>query len=305
LIKRTLLTFALLFGAPFLIQEIQAQATATGASGIYGTGFTTGGTAITQGTTSASAAWSVTGDIASGASASKFLGTSYVVLGSVVSNDGFAANQSTGSWVTAPGASTTAGSYPNSDSTGLNAGGIYLPGEGTSYASNGSGGFYQEGVYVYTLTFTITGTGTAGQSVSNFKLNLSAAADDTFSVYVNPTTSGGLPTSAAAYTSSSSYAAMTSTNISLTSNGSTADFKQGTNSLEFVVDNTANVTGASSDNQTTGSGLLVYSLTAAVPEVLPWMPAAGAILAYAAMVWLRRRQLRLDAARAFQAGLSA
>ena len=301
--KRKLITLALLLGAPLLIQKIRAQAVATGVSGLYGTGFTTSGTAITQGTTSASAAWSVTGDIANGVSASKFLGTSYVVLGSVVSGDNFVANQSSGSWITAPGATANVGSYPANDSTGANQGGIYLPGEGTSYASNGSGGYYQEGVYVYTLTFTITGT--AGQAVSNFKLNLTTTADDTFSVYINPTTSAGIPTSTAAYTSSGTYDPMSSTNLSIAYNSSSAPFVLGTNKLEMVVDNTANVVGASSDNQTTGSGLLVYDLNATVPEVLPWVPAAGAVLAYAARLWFRRRRPRCEAAHALKAGLSA
>jgi hypothetical protein len=149
-------------------------------------------------------------------------------------------------------------------------------------------GIDQEGVYVYTLTFNISGTGTNGQSVSNFVLNLSAAGDDNFQVYINPTESGGLPTSTAAYTSPVDFG-NTAAHLSIACNASSANFVQGTNTLVFAVDNTGGTTGPSSNNQTTQSGLLVYGLGAVVPEVAPWMPMAAALLTYGFLALARRR----------------
>jgi hypothetical protein len=264
-------------------------ATATGATGLEGTGYTTSGSAITAGTTSGSAAWVVTGDIANGVSASKFLGTTYVVSSLLY---GWVANQSDGDWITAPGATEYAGAYPASDSSNLNVGGYYLPGVGTSYAATGTGGlYYQEGVYVYTLTFTITGSGSNGQAVTNFGLNLSAAADSNYTVYINPTESGGLPTSTAAYTSASTDGTSAQT-LSIGYNATSANYTLGTDTLVFVVDNNDGVSGASGNNQTTPSGLLVYDVSSVVPEVSPWLPLAGALAAYAAAGFVRWRQAR-------------
>jgi len=267
--------------------QAHAGATATGATGLEGTGYTTSGTAIASGTTNSNSAWSVTGDIANGVSASQFLGTAYVVDSYTPSNIGWVADQSSGVWITAPGATEYAGSYPGNDSSNVNNGGIYLPGAGTSYASSGSGTYYQEGVYVYTLTFTITGSGSAGQSVSNFRLDLSAAADNNFSIYINPTESAGLPTSTAAYSSPNSIGTSAQT-LSLGYNAASADYKLGSNTLVFVVDNTDGITTASSNNETSESGLLVYGLGAVVPEVATWIPLAGALATYGAAVGLRR-----------------
>lgn len=97
---------------------------------------------------------------------------------------------------------------------------------------------------------------------------------------------------------------MTAQNITIGYDATKANYELGTNQLVFVVDNTANSSGPSNDNQTTGSGLLVYGLTAAVPEVWPWLPAAGAILAYAAIRWLRRRRLCNQSDFTLQKGLA-
>jgi hypothetical protein len=270
--------------------QVRAGAVATGATGLEGTGYTTSGTAIASGTTNANSAWSVTGDIANGVSASQFLGTAYVVDSYTPANIGWVAEQSSGVWITAPGATEYAGSYPNNDSSNVNNGGIYLPGAGNSYASSGSGTYYQEGVYVYTLTFTITGSGSAGQAVSNFRLNLTAAADSSFSIYINPTESAGLPTSTAAYSSAISDGTSAQV-LSIGYNAASADYKLGTNTIVFAVDNTDGITTASSNNETSESGLLVYGLGAVVPEVATWLPLAGALATYGAAVVLRRRRV--------------
>lgn len=88
----------------------------------------------------------------------------------------------------------------------------------------------------------------------------------------------------------------TAQTVALNYNATSANYTQGTNSIVFVVDNTGGTSGASTNNQTTESGLLVYDITDVVPEVSPWLPLAGALLTYGAWVLRHRRRSGLPSA---------
>jgi hypothetical protein len=278
-------------------QRAQAQGTATGISGIYNTGLTSSGALQTGGGTDAN--WSVTYASTNGGSSASttYEGAAYVITPSVVTSSGYTANTSNAQWIVAPGAHTT-----TSTSSSVNAGGDNLPGNGNT-GSN-------EGVYVYTLAFTITGTGGNGAVISSsnsqIQITMTLAADDQYSVYVNPTGNGAsVPTGTAAASATSAW--NNTTQIALqnygTGSANNATFKIGTNYIVVVVDNTNSITGSSTSTVLNPSGLLVYETSAAeingrkVPEVATWLPILGAVACYGLVV-LRRRKPRPRAIRA-------
>jgi hypothetical protein len=270
---------------------VRAQ-TATDINGLYYTGQTSTGALQSAGGTDAN--WDVTyASTNGGTSASTgYEGAAYVISPSQISSSGYTPNTSNAQWITAPGATNSSGTSPNT-------GGDFLPGNGSS-GSN-------EGVYIYTLAFTITGTGGAGTTVnSQVQITMTLAADDQYSVYVNPAGSGkSIPSGTASATQTSAW--NNTTQITLQNYGSgganNAKFVIGVNYITIVVDNTNSITGSSSSTATNASGLLVYQTGAAeinghpIPEVATWLPLLGVIGCYGLIV-LRRREDRLQAVRA-------
>jgi hypothetical protein len=270
--------------------RVEAQ-TATDISGLYYTGLTSSGALAAGGTQAAD--WTVTYASTNGGSSANttYEGAGYVISSSAISGSGYTPNTSGAQWITAPGATLSAsGNSPNT-------GGDFLPGNGNT-GSN-------EGIYVYTLAFDITGTGAPGtvvnSSKSEIQITMTLAADDQYSVYVNPTGNGTtVPTGTAAATQTNAW--NNTTQIDLQNYGSGAadnsTFVIGTNYLVVVVDNTNSITGSSSSTALNASGLLVYQTSAAtingapVPEVATWLPLLG-VLGCFGIVTLKRRQAQL------------
>ncbi|MFT3783123.1 MAG: hypothetical protein QM790_14030 [Nibricoccus sp.] len=136
------------------------------------------------------------------------------------------------------------------------------------WISNTSDGFGSgTGNYTYTLTFSIAGNvGNSGTtSVSNAVVYMTLAVDDSAVITVN----GG---NAISTTGTSQWS--NTQNVTLT-NG----FVIGTNTITVTVSNSGG--GA--------SGLLVSSISGAVPETGTWIPLA---LAAGLIIWLRLRPKR-------------
>ncbi|HVZ64458.1 MAG TPA: hypothetical protein VG936_07795 [Lacunisphaera sp.] len=265
---------------------------ATSVDGLYYTGNDASGGLAAGGAVDAH--WSVTYARVGG---TQYTGTStYTGAAYVLSSDyidaAYVANTSTAQWITAPGAKTAA--------TGgtANVGGDYLPGNGTS----GTNSAY----YVYRLAFTIGGTGT-GTVTNDIQISMTIAADDAYTVYVNPASSptvsktgtisaGGTAASAsgtAAWNNTTSFALGNSTVHGGVNNSS---FVIGTNYIYVVVANTNSQTGSSSSNALNPSGLLVYQVGSGVsidgkpvPEVGSILPVALAIGLWGWRFWRRRR----------------
>lgn len=271
-----------------------ASARAQTASTIYGlyyTGLTSSGGLAAAGTQAAD--WNVTYASTNGGTSanSTYEGAAYVISPSSISGSGYTPNTSGAQWITAPGATlSAAGDSPNT-------GGDFLPGNGNT-GSN-------EGVYIYTLAFTISGTGAAGTVVnsanSKIDITMTMAADDQYSVYVNPTGNGTtIPTGTAAATATDAWNNTTSFSLQNYGGGGAdnSTFKIGTNYIVVVVDNTNSETGSSSSTALNASGLLVYQTSAAtingqpVPEVATWLPLLGVLGCYGLVV-IRRRQDQL------------
>ena len=267
--------------------------TATDISGLYYTGLTSSGALAAGGTQAAD--WTVSYASTNGGSSAStaYEGAAYVISPSNVSGSGYTPNTSSAQWITAPGAQISSGGSANT-------GGDYLPGNGSTGAN--------EGVYIYTLAFTITGTGYSGETVnstsSEIAITMTMAADDQYSVYVNPTGNGTtIPTGTAAATGLAAWS--NTTQLSLQNYGTggadNSTFKIGTNYIVVVVDNTNSVTGSSTATTLNASGLLVYQTSEAeingkpVPEVASWLPLLGVIGCYGLIV-NRRRQAQLQPA---------
>ncbi len=267
----------------------RAAGTATNITGLYYTGLTSTGALQSAGGQDAN--WTVTYASTNGGGSANttYEGAAYVISPSSISGSGYTPNTSSAQWITAPGATLSNGTSPNT-------GGDFLPGNGTA-APN-------EGIYVYTLAFTITGTGGNGAIIpstnSQIQITMTMAADDQYSVYVNPTGNGTtVPTGTAAASATSAWANTTQLSLQNYGSSNNATFKIGTNYIVVVVDNTNSVTGASSNTAANASGLLVYQTSEAtingqpVPEVATWLPLIGVIGCYGLVV-LRRRQAQLQ-----------
>lgn len=269
----------------------RAAGTATAISDLYYTGLDSGGTLQTAGSQDAN--WSVTyASITGGGPANlTYMGAAYVISAASISGSAYTPNTTSAQWITAPGATLSNGTSPNT-------GGDFLPGNGTT-APN-------EGIYIYTLAFTISGTGGNGaiipSSNSQIAITMTLAADDQYSVYVNPGGNGAsVPTGGAAASATNAWG--NTTQIALQNYGSSnnSTFKIGTNYIVVVVDNTNSATGASGSTALNASGLLVYQTSEAtingqpVPEVATWLPLVGVIGCYGIFV-LRRRQAQLQPA---------
>lgn len=273
--------------------RVRAQ-TATNITGLYYTGLASNGGLQSAGGQDAN--WNVSYASTNGGTSadSTYEGAAYVISPTQISDSGYTPNTSTAQWITAPGATNSGGTSPNT-------GGDFLPGNGNT-GSN-------EGVYIYTLAFTITGTGAAGTIVnsaqSQIQITMTLAADDQYSVYVNPSGNGkSIPTGTASATQTNAW--NNTTQIALQNYGSgganNATFKIGVNYIVIVVDNTNSQTGSSTSTATNASGLLVYQTGAAeinghpIPEVATWLPLVGVLGCYGLILLRRRRDPPLQPA---------
>jgi hypothetical protein len=260
---------------------------ATGIFNLYYTGVDNSGAVL--GNAAQDSHWKVTYARVGGTAYtgnSTYTGTSYVVSSNYI-DGAWVQNSTTSRWITAPGAKTSA--------TGsTNTGGDYLPGNGTT----GTNSAY----YVYQLAFYIAGTGT-GAVTNQVSISLTIAADDQYSVYVNPASgptvnnSGVINTGGTAASGSRTNAWNNTTSLTLQNFGAAAnaDFVIGTNYLYIVVANTNSQTNTSSSNSVNPSGLLVYQVGNAlmidgqvVPEVGTILPVVAAL----GMFGLRRFRRR-------------
>jgi len=265
-----------------------AAGTATDITGLYYTGLNSSGGLQAAGAQDAN--WTVTYASTNGGTSKNttYQGAAYVISGAQISSSGYTPNTSSAQWITAPGATDSSGLSPNT-------GGDFLPGNGTTTPN--------EGIYIYTLAFTITGTG-FGTVSNQVQITMTLAADDQYSVYVNPSGNGTTVPSGSPSASLTSAWSNTS-QITLqnygTGGANNAAFVIGTNYIVVVVDNTNSATGSSSSTALNASGLLVYQTGAAeinghpVPEVATWLPLLGVIACYGLVV-IRRRQARLQPA---------
>ena len=280
--KCRLSIFALILLASSGFVSVARAGSATSVAGLFYTGVNNSGGLLAGGTTDSH--WSVNYANAPGTD-SNYEGAAYVVSGSYI-DAGWVPNTSSAQWITAPGARTAA--------TGgtANAGGDFLPGNGTSGTNAAT--------YVYRLAFTIAGTGT-GSVTNNIQISLTIAADDQYKVYVNPTISGGEINTTWSTLAASRTNAWNNTTAEYLQNyngdGGTdnANFVIGTNYIYVVVDNTNSKTGSSGDTALNPSGLLVYQVGSAilidgkpVPEVGTILPVVGALGLFGLRL-LRRR----------------
>jgi len=286
-LKQSLSIFAIVVGLGFIVLGAQAS-TATNVTGLYYTGVDSSSNVLPGGATDSH--WQVTYARVNGTSYSgnsTYTGNSYVLSPSYI-DAAYVANSSSSKWITAPGASTAAIGGTT------NVGGDYLPGNGTSGTNSAQ--------YVYRLAFTITGTG--GGPISNhISISLTLAADDQYSVYVNPTVNanGSINTGSSTLAGSRTNAwnntsALFLQNFSDANGSNNANFVLGTNYIYVVVDNTNSQTGTNSSTALNPSGLLVYQVGNAtlidgnpVPEVGAILPVAAAL----ALFGLRRFRARL------------
>ena len=289
----------LLTMAAFLLSAGNGFAgTATSISGLYYTGLNAAGNIQAGGAQDAH--WSVSyASTNGGASANAtYQGSAYVISAANVTGSGYAPNITSGpnpaQWITAPGATLSNGTRPNT-------GGDFLPGNGNTGAN--------EGIFYYTLSFTITGTGT-GTVGNQVALTMTMAADDQYSIYVNPTfNANGTINTTSSLLGGSATAAWGNTQTTYLQNfgngnsGADANFVIGTNTIVVEVDNTNGINGASGSTALNASGLLVYQVGGAaagtfispnpVPELGAWLPVA---LALAMFGWVRlqpRQERRL------------
>jgi hypothetical protein len=269
--------------------------TATSVSGLYYSGVNNSGGLLAGGTTDPH--WSVTYASTNGGSSANaaYEGAAYVVSASNVSGSSWASNTSSAQWITAPGATNSSGGNKNT-------GGDYLPGTGTGVGSN-------EGIYYYTLSFTVNGTG-SGAVTNQTAISLTIAADDQYSIYVNPTfNANGTIDTTNSTLAASATAAWSNTQVSYLQNygngnsNANANFVIGTNKIVIEVDNTNSKTGNVADS-INASGLLVYQVGSSatsissnpVPEVGAWLPVALAVGLFGWRRWRSKETAALSVA---------
>jgi hypothetical protein len=277
--------FVLLLALASLGAAVVGRAgTATSVSGLYYTGTNNSGGTLSGG--SQDTHWDVVyaqvgGTVYTGAST--YTGDAYVVSNSYI-DSAWVPNSSTAKWIVPPGAKTTGGT--------ANVGGDLLPGNGNAGVN--------EAIFVYRLAFTINGTGTVGSAVGNqVSISLTIAADDQYTIYVNPTLdANGNVTSAAAGSRTNAWnntSAEYLQNYAGNGHADNSDFVIGTNYIYVVVDNTNSINGSSTSTALNPSGLLVYQVGTAVvisstpvPEVGTILPVVGALGLFG-LRFMRRR----------------
>ncbi len=281
--RSTAKIFALLLLALFGAATVSRAGSATGVSGLYYSGVNNSGGLLSGGTQDSH--WSVVYALVGGDyyyGNSTYTGSSYVVSPSYI-DGAWTQNTSTAQWIVPPGAKTTGGT--------ANVGGDMLPGNGNTGTN--------EAIYVYQLAFTITGTGAVGSAVTNnVSISLTIAADDQYTIYVNPQVSGTTITTAASASRTNAWNNTSAEYLqNYTGNGHSdnADFVIGTNYIWVVVDNTNSINGSSSSTALNPSGLLVYQVGSAVlidgkpiPEVGSILPVIGALGLFGLRRWRKR-----------------
>lgn len=266
--------------------------TATAINGLYYTGVDDSGAVLAG--AAQDTHWTVSAAHVSGndyTGNSTYTGSSYV-LSSAYIDPAYVPNSSTSKWITAPGARTSA----TGNASTANLGGDFLRGNGTT----GDNSAY----FVYRLAFTIAGTG-SGAVTNQVSISLTIAADDQYTVYVNPASAptvnnSGVINSGGTAASGSGLAAWSNTSsVALQDNmgANNAQFVIGTNYLYVVVANTNSLTGDQGANDRNPSGLLVYQVYGdmsidgnVVPEVGTWLPVVLAL-----GLFVRRRFFRSPA----------
>ena len=281
-ISRTPLHHLALTTACLWFGSLGYAGSATDVTGLYYTGNNASGGLAAGGAQDAN--WTVTYARVGGTQytgTSTYTGAAYVLSSSYI-DAAYVANTSSAQWITAPGAKTAA--------TGgtANVGGDYLPGNGTSGTNSA--------FYVYRLAFTITGTG-SGTVTNNIQISMTLAADDAYTVYVNPASSptvnsSGVISAGGTTASASGKAAWNNTSAFALGNGTTgggvnnSTFVIGTNYIYVVVANTNSATGSSGSSALNPSGLLVYQVGSGVTIDGKPIPEVGTILPVAAALGL-------------------
>lgn len=275
--------FAVILLAGFGAANLAHAGAATGVSGLYYSGVNNSGGLLAGGTQDSH--WSVVYAQVAGNyyyGNSTYTGSSYVVSPSYI-DGAWTQNTSTAQWIVPPGAKNPSGT--------VNVGGDQLPGNGNS-GNN-------EATYIYQLAFTITGAGAVGSAVTNnVSISLTIAADDQYTIYVNPTVSGGNITTAASASRTNAWNNTSAEYLqNYTGNGHSdnSEFVIGTNYIWVVVDNTNSINGSSNSTALNPSGLLVYQVGSAVlidgkpiPEVGTILPVIGALGLFGLRRWRRR-----------------
>ena len=278
-------------GAVFLTGALEGFAgSATNITGLYYTGVNNSGGLLGGGSTDSH--WSVTYARADGINDNNaYQGAAYVVNPTTVQDSGWASNTASAQWITAPGADNSSGTP--------NVGGNFLPGNGTTGTNTAQ--------YIYTLSFYIAGKAgdIIGSAVTNkISISLTIAADDQYSIYVNPVNNlnGSINTTFSNLAASGTSAWGNTTanflqNFTDANGNDNADFVIGTNKISILVNNTNSSTGSSTAVATNASGLLVYQVGSAVtidgkpvPEVGTWLPLVAAVGLYGAMTLRRKRR---------------
>lgn len=255
--------------------------TATSVNGLYYTGVNNSGGLLSGG--SQDSHWDVVyADVANNfyQNNSTYTGQAYVVSNSNI-DGGWVPNTSSAKWIVPPGARNASGT--------ANVGGVRLPGNGTSGNNDAT--------FVYQLAFNIGGTG-SGAVENKVSISLTIAADDQYTIYVNPTfDSNGISSTAAGSRTNAwnNTQAEYLQNYDDANSSANTNFVIGTNYIWVVVNNTNSIIGNSNSTSLNASGLLVYQVGSAVviggviPEVGTVFPVVGALGLFA---WrrLRRRQ---------------
>jgi hypothetical protein len=293
------LFFAILIGLVLILSGLKAQ-TVISISGLYDTGETSSQTLTAGG--KAVSYWSTTYASTNGGSTanSTFEGTSYAITASAVSASGYTTNTGTAEWIVANGASTSASHTTGSQY--VNKGGNYLPGNGTGT---------NEGIYVYTLAFTITETGVAAGTkiTAPLSIDMTIAADDGYTVYLNPLGYNKDPTTAPSNYDTSVVSfpqGQWDATTQIVVNTTNAILYAGINYLSIEVDNTNGISGSSSSTAWNESGLLDYNISAwndgteiwdngaavvPVPEEGSWIPIALGIALAGYGIWKKRQRI--------------
>jgi hypothetical protein len=202
---------------------------------------------------------------------STYTGNSYVLSANYI-DAAYVANSGSSKWITAPGASTSAAG------TNVNIGGDFLPGDGTTGTNRAQ--------FVYRLAFNVVGTG-SGTVTNNISISLTIAADDQYSVYVNPSLNSNGSVNTGSTLAGSRTNAWNNTsavylqNFSNSNSSANSSFVIGTNYIYVVVDNTNSLTGNQSISDLNPSGLLVYQVGSAMTidgHVIPEPSFYGLIL---------------------------
>lgn len=263
---RPLLPLLALLGAGVIAHA----GSATGVSGLFYTGVNNSGGLLSGGAQDSH--WSVVyADVANTlySGSSTYTGNSYVVSNSYI-DSAWVQNTGSAQWIVPPGARNGSGT--------ANVGGDLLPGNGTTGNNDAT--------YVYQLAFTISGTG-SGTVTNRISINLTIAADDQYTIYVNPVISNGQITSASSGSRTNAWNntdAEYLQNYTDANSAANSNFVIGTNYIWVVVNNTNSITGSSNSTSLNPSGLLVYQVGSAVlidgkpiPEVGSILPVLGAI----------------------------